>query len=995
VNFHQFKALMTAGWGVVISDGPANGSFDGDFNYTADGVDQSVTFTVTLTPPADSDLDVASTLAGLDLAVSATAKDGALVSPVTGPVAIDVNVDAVADGETQGLSVNIVSIVDSNDANSSFGVGETGKITVLATFGDFTDSSEIHEVIITLPEGFSYDETVHDLPSGVTYDASASDDGKAVFKVSSENGPDSVTIELAVTNDSSVDGLVQFKAEAKAIETETPHDFPADGECDPSDNLAQVQDQDNAEVESAPVLVVGENTDDEGDEPQDHRIKNPDGQPDGNIVGNGTSDVLVGDVGGTSLVGKVTNIALVLDVSSSMDMENIVYNNVEMSRADALNLAVEALLDELAGAVGATVRVHIVTFGTSLVDYGTFDIVTNGIVDNTALTNAKDFDVTPSGTQYTNYEAGFQGALDWFEGDRAIDPLANADSNQTIFLSDGAPNRYYTGNGTSVGGSGTSGNQTSLDHVLGALPGTDTVNEIEALQAYGSVDVIGLDVGDAQALGWLDDVDGEGDASNVSTGDELEQVLADLSQGSAPDDVGSDSILGGGGNDLIFGDTVFTDKLKALLSDGHPGKNLPNGSGWAVIEALIDDGYFDQVPGQSVNEEIMNFLRSPANQTTYELFRESVGSDGQVRDGGHDTIDGGAGNDTIYGQEGDDIIVGGTGQDVIAGGTGNDTMTGGTGERDTFRWTAADHGSVAGGGVVVATYNFAGVTQATNNHFAFEFDVDNSPNDPTDLDGFRTDITGYGSGNEATDDDYEDLAASDGNRWEKGPNSGNGDNNTQVFWAQFTIDEDVNDITQIELLIEGRQENESSGDPAYLAVWNYTDSQWEILDQELTDSDYNFVGSLTGSSIHEYLDDSTNQITFMLMNGDDGDDLDIDFVEVEVTSSTAGISDPDTDTITDFEFTNGAVNANNDVLDLGDLLPGSVTGATSAADLAEYLSFTYAGGNTTVHVDHDGGGTFQPTLNIVLENVDLTNGGSFGNDEQIIQALINGNQLVV
>ena len=52
-------------------------------------------------------------------------------------------------------------------------------------------------------------------------------------------------------------------------------------------------------------------------------------------------------------------------------------------------------------------------------------------------------------------------------------------------------------------------------------------------------------------------------------------------------------------------------------------------------------------------------------------------------------------------------------------------------------------------------------------------------------------------------------------------------------------------------------------------------------------------------------------------------------------------------------------------------------------------------GHPVGHVDHDGGATFQPTLDIVLVGVDLTNSGAFANDEQIIQALINGNQLVV
>src|SRR5690606_17516082 len=155
--------------------------------------------------------------------------------------------------------------------------------------------------------------------------------------------------------------------------------------------------------------------------------------------------------------------------------------------------------------------------------------------------------------------------------------------------------------------------------------------------------------------------------------------------------------LGGAGGDQIFGDTIFTDQLKALLSNDHPGKSLPNGSGWAVIEALVDDGFFDKDPSKSVNEEIMDFLRDPASPASYELSRESVGSKGNGRDGGDDTIKGGAGNDTIFGQEGNDVIDGGDGDDLIVGGTGNDTMTGGDG-RDTFRWGAADRGTVTGGG---------------------------------------------------------------------------------------------------------------------------------------------------------------------------------------------------------------------------------------------------------------------------------------------------------
>jgi hypothetical protein len=73
-----------------------------------------------------------------------------------------------------------------------------------------------------------------------------------------------------------------------------------------------------------------------------------------------------------------------------------------------------------------------------------------------------------------------------------------------------------------------------------------------------------------------------------------------------------------------------------------------------------------------------------------------------------------------------------------------------------------------------------------------------------------------------------------------------------------------------------------------------------------------------------------------------------------------------------------------------------LVGPASAANLTNYLSFSYDGTHTTIHVDHDGfgvgGSGFQPTLDIVLENNNL---GNLGTDQQIIQSLLDGNNLVV
>src|SRR3546814_2257578 len=53
VTFDQFAELQAAGWTVTISDNGADGTLAG-FGY-AGGTEQTVTFTITLAPPADSD----------------------------------------------------------------------------------------------------------------------------------------------------------------------------------------------------------------------------------------------------------------------------------------------------------------------------------------------------------------------------------------------------------------------------------------------------------------------------------------------------------------------------------------------------------------------------------------------------------------------------------------------------------------------------------------------------------------------------------------------------------------------------------------------------------------------------------------------------------------------------------------------------------------------------------------------------------------------------
>src|SRR3546814_11557173 len=106
------------------------------------------------------------------------------------------------------------------------------------------------------------------------------------------------------------------------------------------------------------------------------------------------------------------NLVLVLDTSDSME-EQITFNSVPMTRIEALDQAVESLLDKLTGTAGPTVRLHMVSFNSDVTGAGTFDIITNGVIDPDMLQAATESILHVGDNQLpvtqgnTNYEAGF------------------------------------------------------------------------------------------------------------------------------------------------------------------------------------------------------------------------------------------------------------------------------------------------------------------------------------------------------------------------------------------------------------------------------------------------------------------------------------------------------------------------------------------------------------------------------------------------------------
>jgi T1SS-143 domain-containing protein len=391
-----------------------------------------------------------------------------------------------------------------------------------------------------------------------------------------------------------------------------------------------------------PKLIVGKNVDDNSGSVTSYHV----GIGNGVITGNTASDILVGDVGGSNVVNqnKDYNIVLILDVSGSMQDNN---------KIGLLKQAVSNLLGDLDAYQGGAVKVHIVSFATGVQQTGTFDLSTasgyNAAVNFVNGMNAEG---------WTNYEAPLNSAINWLNGSTSNDPIPGAQTF-TYFVSDGEPNHYLNAQGQVT--------QGNVSTVMGQITGSDGSNEVAILQGYGEVVGVGIGV-NSSTLANLSVIDsGNDSALDVQDPDDLSNALQGANPLNQLSAVGGDTLTGGAGADMIFGDTLFTDKL-ALAQ----GLSTPPGAGWMVFAELeANHGW--------TRADTINYIRTHAE----ELAHETVNNQGVGRTGGNDTITGGDGNDFLFGQEGNDTINGGAGNDVISGGSGQNTLTGGTGA-DTF-----------------------------------------------------------------------------------------------------------------------------------------------------------------------------------------------------------------------------------------------------------------------------------------------------------------------
>ncbi|HHG3226641.1 TPA: tandem-95 repeat protein [Vibrio parahaemolyticus] len=411
---------------------------------------------------------------------------------------------------------------------------------------------------------------------------------------------------------------------------------------------------------------------------------------DNNIVGSDDNDVIVGDVQGLQIVeGQDYNIAFMLDTSGSMgyDVGRVVTE---------LKTVLNTLIESASGPHSGKVNVLLTTFSTESKQVLELDLSS----DNAKSQVESILDaIVKRGEGNTNYEAGFQSALNWF------DSADSGATNLSYFISDGRPNQATVNDANNInqmdsivlgvennklvtladvlpadyktGDVVTYDNKTVIDsnslvyslstgELLGKMTSNHSYYDYEtyvlhqANNAYQALE----ELSEVRSIGLGHDLDEDSlkhfDSDGVVRTNIDVNQLAEVILGKEVSLMqGNDEISSLDGNDIIFGDAIRFD------INGEQG-----------VSAL--QNYVASQLGKDValvtKEEVHHYITE--NQAEFEQSRYYDQAD---------TIYGGAGNDILFGQGGNDKLFGGADNDILIGGLGSDILTGGDGE-DIFKW---------------------------------------------------------------------------------------------------------------------------------------------------------------------------------------------------------------------------------------------------------------------------------------------------------------------
>ncbi|WP_445081723.1 LapA family giant adhesin [Pseudomonas siliginis] len=443
---------------------------------------------------------------------------------------------------------------------------------------------------------------------------------------------------------------------------------------------------------------------------------------DDNVIGTDANDIIVADIGGLTVVpGTNYNIAFMVDSSGSMSTSSL------NAAKDSLTSVFNSLKQSLGGSNSGTVNIFLVDFDTQV-----NKSVSVNLNDPNALTMLKAVLNSMGSGGGTNYEDVFKTTANWFQ---SADAVANTGAkNLTYFITDGQPTYYQTGEQTNP----TLYGNVKLDSVVNTSNYKQgdtfstyidnshylTINSAGSvvLQTYNSwwgwsSETLGTIHAQGDGTYELSNLAGTGNSTNSSTTSNSTSGFALLSGLSSveaiglnndvslndlkpydsdktpqtnidPKDLansiighteatmpGNDTVNGGEGNDILFGDLV---SFNGIAGEGYQAMQA-----FVAKETGVD---VSKVSTSNVHQYITEH---------YQAFDVSGAHDG------NDTLLGGAGNDILFGSGGNDLLDGGKGNDILLGGTGNDTLIGGQGNDiliggsggDTFVWKSGDTGS--------------------------------------------------------------------------------------------------------------------------------------------------------------------------------------------------------------------------------------------------------------------------------------------------------------
>ncbi len=643
------------GWSAMIG----SNTYTGTFNLTASGQSFSETLTVY---PGGEDTDVDGSISVVAHAqdstdTSLTASSGA----ATGTVVVDTVLDEAVDVTDGHVSEN------ESDSTEVYSLGLDG--TVISPYGQTdgapADSTEsgMATLNVSVPTGFTlgtYDGNTFTALSSLTFSGTAAQVAAWV---------DSLAVQVDAGADTSGLNGGAFEGSISVTFTDTP---TADGNPSTANDTYTSDASFSLTVVPNPVLIVGTNVSDDDQSTEPFAVS-PDSGSFGAIEGGGAGDILIGDTGGVDTIvvpGTNYNIALIVDVSGSMDAGSGTYENGhELTRLELLQKALVNMAAQLAEHDG-TINIALIPFAganSTRVSLSIQDLNAGNLSQLTDAINALSADGG------TNYEAAFNTAVDWFNGS----DVDSGATNLTYFLTDGNPT-YYLDDNDDQRGTGNTTSAATLQNSVDAFAGLSNVSEVhgigigtgineEYLTFFDNTDLTGTH---SVSIGTSSITGPGGEVDVVQTEDELN---AALQSGSVDQDLtatGDDLITGNDGDDILFGDSINTD----VLADNQ-GLTTPDGTGWAVFEALENGQGTDSGWNRA---DTLDYIRDHHA----ELAVEGQDSSNQGRDGGNDILYGGAGNDILYGQEGDDELYGGAGDDLLNGGSGS----------DTFVWQNGDQG---------------------------------------------------------------------------------------------------------------------------------------------------------------------------------------------------------------------------------------------------------------------------------------------------------------